>query len=243
MKSGWMACACAALLAGCFRTAADLPMASTATCEGKEIASDAALAPYAECSSVAGDLVLDGVRDLSPLQRVRSITGALWIRNTTALESLSGLEKLESVPFLTLSNNRDLTDVSALSGLREVSSIILARNPELRSLTGMSGVGSIGQLTVIDNGLVSLKGLDNLKHVAYLTLSRNACLVDLGALNGLLGAGHVKLDHSPRIAAELGLFDGLKAGDLEVYMESHDGVAANESHCGVESAAAGVASQ
>jgi hypothetical protein len=183
-----------------------------AACAGGEVTTYAALERYAPCSSIAGDLFIRGVSDLSPLEQVRSITGALWIQNTTALDSLSGLERLESVELLMLSNNQSLGDVSALSRLREAGSLIFARNPALHSLEGMAGLVELHHLTALNNGLTSLAGLENLLRVERVTISRNAELVDIGALNGVAETESIHIDHNPRLSAQFGLFENLKAG-------------------------------
>jgi hypothetical protein len=219
MKTNVMKYLSLGILSACSSVAPRGPVVPTtdeAVCEAAEIDGDSALGRYAPCSSIAGDLVLRGVSHVSALANVRSITGSLWIRDTTDLASLSGLERLESVPLLMLTRNRNLTDVSALSRLREVGSLVLARNLKLQSLQGLSGLSALDHLTVVYSELASLDGLDGLRRVGYLTILRNHDLRDIGALDHVTEADHVEIAQNPRISPQAGLLRGLLPAHPEI---------------------------
>ncbi|HEY4160326.1 MAG TPA: hypothetical protein VGM29_19575 [Polyangiaceae bacterium] len=126
--------------AACSSAIAEPPRATPAAeavCRGGEVASDAALRKFADCTRVDGDLVLNGVSDLEPLAHVHAINGTLSIGHTSALYSLSGLERLCSVDALRLTYNARLIDASALDGVKSVQRIEIAHNPRLCARFGL----------------------------------------------------------------------------------------------------------
>jgi hypothetical protein len=94
---------------------------------------------YAGCSEIFGNLLIKdaAISDLSKLASLRVVHGALVIAGNDELKDLSGLENLESVSHLELSDNARLTNVSALAGLRHAPTVRIRNNPQLDSLHGV----------------------------------------------------------------------------------------------------------
>src|SRR6187399_200044 len=69
------------------------------TCAGGRITSAVAAAAFAGCRAIQGDLTIQGtdMSDLSALSELRSVSGALTIRENPNLRNLEGLERLERV--------------------------------------------------------------------------------------------------------------------------------------------------
>jgi hypothetical protein len=125
---------------------------AAAACAGGRITTAGDVAAFAGCRAIRGDLSIErtDLSDLSALSELRSVSGALTIRDNTNLRDLGGLERLERVGSLVLLAN-GLYGTGGIEGLRRAGSIVVAGNPLL----------------------ISLKGFKNLSHVDTLVVSRN----------------------------------------------------------------------
>lgn len=173
---------------------------------------------YPDCTEIKGDLNLGhfmsgfGLYDLSGIAQITAVGGDLMIANTELI-NLTGLENLKSVGgALTIRSNWDLQTIDALSNLESVggqymiigynyaledlkafeytdfqlSHVSITYNNTLTDLDGLQSIKSVnGDLAITDNaGLTSLLGLDSLKSVSnYLAISRNAALTEITSLN------------------------------------------------------------
>jgi hypothetical protein len=137
-----------------------------------------------ENNAVEGDLTLlgSGAVDLSMLSCLCSVGGELSIVES-GLETLDGLDRLESVGSLSLVENRQLTDIQALGSLTEISGdAVLSGSPNLLNLLGLHGVTATGALTLDGLGIASLRGLDSL-----VTVGGDLTLRDLPGLTDMNG--------------------------------------------------------
>jgi hypothetical protein len=154
-KSARLLLLAAVLASGSARGAPTVEAGAATTsraCAGGRIANARDAAAFAGCRAVRGDLSIErtDLSDLSALSELRSVSGALLIRENAKLRDLGGLERLERVGSLVLLAN-GLYGTGGIEGLRRAGSLVVASNPLL----------------------ISLKGFSNLAHVDTLVVSRN----------------------------------------------------------------------
>lgn len=121
-------------------------------CAGGRIENARDAQAFAGCRGVAGDLRIEGtdLSDLSALSELRSVSGALSIRDNAKLGDLAGLERLERVGTLTLRGN-GLYSTRGIERLREIGTLVIASNRRLISLRGFRNLARVGTLVVSNN--------------------------------------------------------------------------------------------
>jgi hypothetical protein len=161
-------------------------------CPAATLDSAAAVASYAACDSVEGDLRIVGtdLSDLTALQRLRSVSGTLEISSNPELETLSGLERLSSVQGLEIRGNIALSSLRGLEGLERMERLVIERN-----------------------GLHDTAGLSNLRQVGDLAVVGNAKLISLHGLRHVSQARTVRVQHNPLLCGHFGLLPELKSVD------------------------------
>lgn len=168
----------------------------------------------------------------------------LYLWENPSLTSLSGLEKLVGINRIDISDNQALTDISALSGITRVyGTLLLGSNNSLSSLNGLNNVQRVDRtlwlydfkgtnltglnaLTYVgadffcsSNNFTDFSGLEKLSYVGeQLTISNNANLVSLGALNALTTVGRkIDVRLNPKLKSLSGL-DNIIASPLQEVM-------------------------
>ncbi|MBF0469879.1 MAG: hypothetical protein HQL48_00740 [Gammaproteobacteria bacterium] len=151
--------------------------------------------------------------DLSHFSLVSVIDGDLQLESD-ALQTIKGMNRLQRVNSLTLSNMKNLVEITGFNGLSEMQNLEIGNNPKLESIRGffrffagskrlngalkiisnkrltsvsfLSGLeATASSLYLHHNGLTSLSGLESLQEVgASLSLSSNS-LVNLEPLASL----------------------------------------------------------
>lgn len=112
-------------------------VASEPSCLGGSVTGDAELARLEHCVAVEGALRVQGVTTLKPLAQLKEVTGTLEIGPTSSLKSLAGLENLDSVGGLVLTQNRALISARALDGLLQAERVRISNNPRLSKSFGL----------------------------------------------------------------------------------------------------------
>jgi hypothetical protein len=84
------------------------------------------------------------------LSALRSVSGALTIRENAALRNLDGLNRLERVGSLSLREN-GLYGTRGLENLRQVDTLVISGNRLLISLRGFRGLARLGTLVLSGN--------------------------------------------------------------------------------------------
>ena len=140
-----------------------------------------------------GDYRIDTPDDLKALSGYTSVTGSLFITDSS-LSSLEGLECLIHVGgSLLISGNRSLTSLAGLGRLKSVGmNVGIIFNNSLTSLTGLERLESIGgSVSIITNdSLTSLTGLERLKSVGGIVqIQINRSLTSLTGLERLESIG------------------------------------------------------
>lgn len=97
---------------------------------------------------------LKGLNNLRKLNTSRAVSAPLTIEFNSSLETLSGLENLETVAegAVNIHHNHSLKSIGGLSEITSVDTLIIRRNDKLNDITSLYGLESIGnQFDVSDN--------------------------------------------------------------------------------------------
>ncbi len=170
--------------------------------------------------------------DLSPLSRLTELEGALDISSNPQLTSLWGLDSLQRVRNIFLSNNPELRDISSLQQITEIPGEISLRNnsalsnievfanvtstinqlyiggnDSLRSLRGLENIVQVRRnVSIIDNPIENLHGLENLETIGNtLAIKADSQLTTLAGLNSLDSVSTIQITANPQLADLEGL--------------------------------------
>lgn len=148
-------------------------------------------------TTIRGNLLIAGVNDLSPLLKIKKISGNLEFgfkeyeiyRGNPDLKSLNGLNNLISIEGDLRIRRTELTNLNGLDNLSSISKTLkITYNNKLFSLKGMRKISYVGQSINISNNqnLNSLKGLESVKDINIgLHLYKNESLKTLKGLDNL----------------------------------------------------------
>jgi hypothetical protein len=147
------------------------------------------------CVRFRGSLELSGSMltnlDIAALQSLRTIEGTLGLEFEDKIQSLSGLDKLETLGKLRLSSCSALTQLDGFGGLKELGGLAVMRgNTRLTSLRGFAPLASFsGSLFIADSSISTLEGLEQVTSLDSLYLSNNPIrsLAGLSALRTIRG--------------------------------------------------------
>ena len=151
---------------------------------------------------IHGDLVLDGVNDLSGLSSLRQIDGHLMI-SYTELENLDGLENLEHIGgILHFQFNEQLSDISALSQIDSLYEdlIIRGNGPKLTDFDLQSLKYIAGDVEIVINEMDNLQGFESLNKIdGNFEISSNINLTAVNAFPNLesINGGTFKISWNP----------------------------------------------
>ena len=141
------------------------------TCTGNfEISSDADLAQIAGCSTIDGNVDVEGLTqtDLTGFNSLQEVTGSLWIMRNTNLQSVEGLNNLQQVgDDLLFSYNADLTSLDGLESLTNIDGTLSISNcAQLIYLTGLNALTAIhGSMMINDMPIANLDAFENLEAI------------------------------------------------------------------------------
>lgn len=166
--------------------------------------------------------------DLLPLSRLTSVYGSqpggpgqlnggqISISKSPQLQDLTGLEGLREWSGISLSETAALSSLNGLGTPGAVlASVIIHAAPALRDLSALAEVRALGELSLVDTGLESLRGLD-LLIVDSLSVADNANLIEMDdafvnaqAVRSWGIIDNPKLDHLPE-GPSLGAIETLR---------------------------------
>ncbi len=131
----------------------------------------------------------------------------LFLENIPQLQSLNGLPSLNRVGAMSIKKT-GIANLTGLENLQIISTYLyLFENPELLNLTGMSALDSVQSIQITGNPkFTGLQGLEQMNHVAQLTISENESLqtlADSAALPNVLGV--LSITRNPSLASLRGL--------------------------------------
>ena len=122
---------------------------------------------------------LDGMTDLSVFRNVKSVDQFIAVTNTKDLRSLEGLENVESLLRLEITENERLRSLKGLENLKEVGVLEISNNPGLTSLEGLDRLEvffeeSEAPIEIRNNdSLEELDGFPVLKEAATISIQGN----------------------------------------------------------------------
>ena len=165
-----------------------------------------------------GELKITGtVTDLSPLSTIASIAYGLYIRNTTALSSLKGLDNFEAANLLGLFHGMYIENNSMLRSLQGLNKMVAAKgelyiinNDELTDLEGLNSLAYIHFGDLMIKGCEKLKNLNGLEELGWLNgdlvLIDNPQLADIKALRKLnTVTDNLHISNNPSLGNLIGL--------------------------------------
>ena len=130
----------------------------------------------------------------------------LDILDNSKLASLDGLEGLQTVAHLAVTNNPRLSQVDGLRSLATAETLALQGSSPLSSLKGLANLNEVGTLTLSGfPALTELAGLEHLSQVSVLTLSNLQGLTSVAALRQLRQLWTLTLSDLPLLGSLTGL--------------------------------------
>ncbi|WP_420379934.1 T9SS type A sorting domain-containing protein [Gilvibacter sp.] len=160
--------------------------------------------------SIGDPLVESDITDLSPLNGIISVNGAVEIVNNPLLENLDGLETLTTIPVgagdLYISDNPMLNNIQGLSGLSGSvgRNIFIQNNPSLVNLVGLGNVSGPGDddLILINNDLlVDLTGLEGMQFADDIVINENENFLNLNGFDNFESTGSIILRSNPNLVS------------------------------------------
>lgn len=132
----------------------------------------------------------DPIIDLSKLNSVKGISGYVFIKYNTSLESLIGLEFLEEVgEGVLIHDNKNLKELNSFEKLKTIGGgLVVERNKSLLTLNGFNSLQSIGESVYIaENGINGIIGFNQLTTIkgTELIIAGNNNLLRIDAFNVL----------------------------------------------------------
>ena len=150
---------------------------------------DEFLINYPNCTSIQGDITIDGgdITNLNGFQNIITFENGLLIYGCPLLENLSGLENITYV-----GDYLEIQEVQLIEGLDELSNLTYVGGaldilfcPSLTNINGLENIESSPTHILIwgNHLLTSLDGLNNIQAVSTtLKLQNNSTLSDISAL-------------------------------------------------------------
>lgn len=137
---------------------------------------------------INGDLVLNGITDISALHTLKEVRGNIFI-GWTSLSSLEGFHNLHKIGgHLNISWNDYLEDLSAFSNIDSLhGDLIIMGQPKLMSLEGFENVTYIGNhVEIAWNGFKNLSGFESVKQInGSIEVSLNLNTKEISAFENL----------------------------------------------------------
>jgi hypothetical protein len=187
-----------------------------------DVRDQAGLEALRGCDTIHGDLTIYPFADadLRPLGSLLTVTGAFTLgdpyleRPTPAFPSLAGLETLAQVGSLALLGV-SAPGLEPLAGLGGFSGVLIADCPQLKSLSGLTFPSELGNVTIANTPLTSLRALRTVRALGVLSLDTTG-LHQLDDLEGLREIEHLNLSHNPVLVQLSGLSSLSKLLGVEI---------------------------
>ena len=188
-------------------------------CEGGRVQGDRALARYARCQRVSGDLTVSGVSNFKPLLGLKQVDGTLRLtKNAATALALAGLRQVDT---LVVDSNPRLEEISGLDALTSAKRIEIRGNSELKSFDGPAHLQALDELVIKNTNLIRLSGFESLSEIKNVSISGNSRLINVGALDGVKRTARLELVANNRLCACFGLFRGLEIRPAESIIQNN----------------------
>ncbi|WP_333693132.1 LamG-like jellyroll fold domain-containing protein [Flavobacterium sp.] len=181
---------------------------------------NAFVAQYPNCTEINGDLSLvgSGITDITPLNQIQSIFGALGI-NSTAITNGNIFNNLTAITgLINIQNNPNLTNLNGFNALVDGFTVQINSNPNLTQVTGFTSLTNLaGNLSFIGAQgspvLTNISGFSNVQNISYL-LVRLTGLSNLSQLSSLQSISEgMSIDQNPNLTSISGLSNCTNAVD------------------------------
>lgn len=134
------------------------------------------------------------LRSLAGMKNLERIDAGLYLNSMPELESLQGMDKLQSISNLMLNSLNSVTDLHGLEAIHELDDIEIAANASLASFEGLNNLTRASKVLIANNdALATLSGLDGLASVSGLQLTANTALSTLRELEALTSASALSI--------------------------------------------------
>ncbi len=148
--------------------------------------------------------------------------GELKIYRNDSLSTLTGLESLERVNVLSISECPLLTDLSAIAGIDSVGSLGIGSCPGIADLEDIPDVANMVRLSINNlAGLQNLEGLESLSSVNTLIIEENPGLSSFTGLEGLQSCQSLHVIGNPALA-DITALGGLNGIDSYLSIKGND---------------------
>lgn len=138
--------------------------------------------------TLASNSHLTDLQELAPLTQIKQLS----IQSCHQLNTLDGIDALQSLVHLYIGSCRQLTDLSALNGLPHIHTVELFDLTQLRSLPSLHALTQLkALLCTACASLTTLGDLSSLKGLKLLNISGSEQLRDLEALSALPSLEHL----------------------------------------------------
>ncbi len=121
---------------------------------------------------------LNGLHNLENADHI-----ALW--GNGSLTDLSGLSSLQSIGSIELFINGSITTLSGMDNIQSIDNLNLFANASLNDISDLSFIESLNSLTIGNNDLTSLSGLENLTTISGDFVVTDEQISNLNELNNL----------------------------------------------------------
>lgn len=177
--------------------------------------------------SINGNPYLNSISGLSGLKTINTF---LYIQNNPLLQHLDGLEQLDSVQYISISNNAltdlegfpqmdtiyylylqgdsTLTSLKGLDSLKVITSgITISDIPALTDFSAIQNLGAVGDVMILKNlpALSDLSSFSNIKKLRILQLLENPYLTDLNGLSNVDSMQRLEINNNYALVSLSGM--------------------------------------
>jgi len=129
----------------------------------------------------------EGLEDLRGLEQLVDPPRYIDINHATNLRTLHGLEHVQYLDYLRLSDNPLLQNMRGLRRLHTVGQFVIASNDQLQNFEGLLALTQVEEWNIRNNrALTALGSLVSLRRMRSLTVERNAALKSLRGLERIV---------------------------------------------------------
>jgi hypothetical protein len=148
--------------------------------------------------SISGSGGESTIVDLEPLNKIIKV-GTLEVSRTTNLESLKGLENLNTIDFIQMVSNYSLTNIDALKSVTKLERINILGNPLLKHIDGFENLIEVTIFVrfIANDMLENIDGFSNLTHIGTdFKLSASPSIINLNGLSNLQSASAISINNN-----------------------------------------------
>lgn len=171
------------------------------------------------------DIIID---DFSGLENLNYIGTGLIIKKCSQIVNLNGLDSLESLSWINISDCPLMEDLNGLNSISSIGgNISIYGCPQLTSLNGLNAVSYIGVFRIRDCSLIEdLNGLDSISSMGTIHLTDCSELSSLNGINTITELGAISISNCNQLTTIDVFHQITELGYLE--LESNDSLTSIE---------------